>query len=76
MGVQGERFTSSERRTPLAAQDRICAEPGCGTRLSVYNDLEHCSLHAPIVAGRMWRRKVLNPPTPPPSPRAGGDASS
>lgn len=25
---------------------RTCAEPGCETRLSVYNDAEHCSVHA------------------------------
>ena len=58
-GVQGERFTSADRRRPLASQDRICAESGCATRLSVYNDLEHCSLHAPLVVGRM-RGMVLN----------------
>lgn len=27
---------------------RTCAEPDCETRLSVYNDAEHCSLHNPI----------------------------
>ena len=59
MRVQGERFTSVERGSPLAPGDRVCAEDGCLTRLSVYNDLDHCSLHAPMVVPRM-RGKVLN----------------
>jgi hypothetical protein len=59
MRVQGERFTSVERRTPLAPGDRVCAEPGCPTLLSVYNDMDHCALHAPMVVPRM-RGKVLD----------------
>ena len=59
MRVQGERFTSIERNLPRSSSGRICAEPGCQTRLSVYNELEHCSLHAPMVVPRM-RGKVLD----------------
>jgi hypothetical protein len=59
MRVQGERFTSVERHAPRSMTGRVCAEPECETRLSVYNDLQHCSLHAPMVVPRM-RGKVLD----------------
>ena len=59
MRVQGERFTSIERNLPTSQQGRVCGEPGCETQLSVYNDQEFCSLHAPMVVPRM-RGKVLD----------------
>ena len=59
MRVQAEKFTSIERGTPLAPGDRVCAESDCSTRLSVYNDLDFCSLHAPMVVPRM-RGKVYD----------------
>ena len=59
MRVQAEKFTSIERCTPLAPGDRVCAELECSTRLSVYNDLDFCSLHAPMVVPRM-RGKVYD----------------
>ena len=59
MSVQGERFTSTERNLPRAADGRVCAEPGCQTRLSVYNEQDFCALHAPMVVPRM-RGKILD----------------
>ena len=59
MRVQGERFTSIERNLPRSSHGRVCAEVDCATRLSVYNDGDHCSLHAPMVVPRM-RGKVLD----------------
>ncbi len=50
-------MTSSSEAGPLAPGDRVCAEADCSTRLSVYNDLDHCSLHTPMVVPRM-RGKV------------------
>ncbi len=29
---------------------RVCAEPGCGTRLSVYNKWKYCWQHEPVHA--------------------------
>ncbi len=37
---------------------RVCAEEGCETRLSVYNDAEHCSLHHPTVLLRTRGRHI------------------
>jgi hypothetical protein len=59
MRVQAERFTSIERNLPRSADGRVCGEPGCSTRLSVYNEQDFCALHAPMVVPRM-RGKVLN----------------
>jgi hypothetical protein len=59
MRVQGERFTSIERNLPRSSNGRVCGEPDCNTRLSVYNEQEYCSLHAPMVVPRM-RGKVLD----------------
>ncbi len=59
MRVQAERFTSIERHLPRSTEGRVCAESGCDTQLSVYNELDHCSLHAPMVVPRM-RGKVLD----------------
>ena len=56
--VAGERISSEERRSGLAPTGRVCGEPGCATRLSVYNEHEHCALHQPMVVPRM-RGKVL-----------------
>jgi len=46
---------TSNRRT---AKGRVCAEPGCGTKLSMYNDGDHCSLHAPMITPRTRGRKI------------------
>jgi len=57
--VGGHRITSEQRSSPLAAVGRVCGEVGCGTRLSVYNDLDYCSLHQPMIVPRM-RGRVLD----------------
>jgi hypothetical protein len=57
--VSAQRVTSEQRSSPLAAVGRVCGESGCGTQLSVYNDLDFCSLHQPMIVPRM-RGKVLD----------------
>lgn len=47
---------SRSRRT--GGGPRICAEDGCETRLSVYNDADHCSLHHPDVVLRTRGRHI------------------
>jgi hypothetical protein len=37
---------------------RVCQEKGCSTRLSIYNDGDHCSLHAPMVTPRTRGKKI------------------
>lgn len=40
------------------ATGRLCAESSCGTRLSVYNDSEYCSLHRLGVKPRIRGKNV------------------
>jgi hypothetical protein len=30
------------------AEGRVCAEPGCGTKLSIYNKWNYCWQHEPV----------------------------
>ena len=52
--------TDYELRPPVAksAPHRVCAEPGCHTRLSVYNHGRYCGLHEPYEF--VGRAKVCN----------------
>lgn len=56
--VSGERFTSADRLSVRFAADRVCAEDGCTTRLSIYNDGDHCSLHEPMSSQRVRGRRI------------------
>ena len=55
--VRAERITSIEGRTRRSTAGRVCERPGCETRLSIYNDGKHCSLHAPMQVPRTRGRK-------------------
>lgn len=55
--VRGERVTSVEGRTRRTRAGRVCEQGGCETRLSIYNDGDRCSLHAPMVVPRTRGRK-------------------
>lgn len=50
------RKANGARREQAGA--RTCVEPGCETRLSVYNDAEHCSLHHPAELLRTRGRHI------------------
>jgi hypothetical protein len=56
--VRGERISSIEGRTRRHTAGRVCERDGCETKLSIYNDGSHCSLHAPMVVPRTRGRKL------------------
>ncbi|MEQ8719513.1 MAG: hypothetical protein RIE08_18065 [Acidimicrobiales bacterium] len=56
--VRGERPTSETRTAPRSAKGRVCVEEDCGTRLSIYNDLDYCAHHQPMVVQRMRGRVI------------------
>jgi hypothetical protein len=56
--IGGERITGDRRPSQQFGTGRVCADDGCDTRLSLYNDGEWCALHAPMEVPRM-RGKVL-----------------
>jgi hypothetical protein len=47
--VMGERFLGVQRTPHRNAAGRVCAESGCTTLLSIYNDGEFCAAHAPLI---------------------------
>lgn len=61
--VVGEPIGSHNRPAQFAG-GRVCAEPGCATKLSVYNSDEYCALHGALphamerARGRRRRRKM------------------
>lgn len=46
--MSARRPTGTTRSPKTYAHDRICADPGCTTRLSRYNKREFCHPHAPV----------------------------
>jgi hypothetical protein len=56
--VSGSAITSTEGRPRRSKPGRVCREEGCSTKLSVYNDGAHCSLHAPMVVPRTRGKKI------------------
>ncbi|HTZ09064.1 MAG TPA: hypothetical protein VMB72_08320 [Acidimicrobiales bacterium] len=51
-------FTGYGRPSRTFARGRVCAEPGCETKLSIYNDDEYCSLHMSPSAPRLRGKKI------------------
>ncbi len=47
-----------DRPSRSFAKDRTCREPGCGTRLSIYNDGDYCYLHEPMAVPRTRGKKI------------------
>lgn len=56
--VIGFPITGNDRPSKAFAKNRICREPGCDTRLSIYNNGKFCSLHQPMVVPRTRGRKI------------------
>jgi hypothetical protein len=57
--VAGSPFgTQSDRPSRSFGKDRVCPEPGCGTRLSSYNPGKFCSLHEPMTVPRTRGKKI------------------
>lgn len=48
----------SERPSRSFARGRVCREPGCSTRLSIYNSGRYCYEHEPMAVPRTRGRKI------------------
>lgn len=60
IALSGYRLGHSPRALRQHAAGRICAEPDCTTRLSVYNAQDRCALHKrPTKPPRNRGRKVV-----------------
>ena len=60
LDYRGSRIQQLPRRNRTYPAGRSCAEPGCSTRLSIYNRTSFCWQHEPtrmyVARGRRKRR--------------------
>jgi hypothetical protein len=56
--VGAQPICGSERPSRAFKKGRTCQEPGCGTKLSIYNQGRFCSLHEPMAVPRTRGRKI------------------
>ncbi len=48
----------NDRPSRSFKKDRTCLEPGCGTKLSIYNQGKFCYLHEPMSVPRTRGKKI------------------
>jgi hypothetical protein len=56
--VAGTPISGSDRPSKAFGPDRSCREPGCDTRLSIYNNGKYCYLHEPMAVPRTRGKKI------------------
>jgi hypothetical protein len=54
----GEVYNNHDRPPPRFPPGRVCAEPGCGVYVSIYNASNYCSVHEAKMAPRIRGKKV------------------
>ncbi len=55
--IGGQRPRGLPRASHRSASGRVCAHPGCETRLSTYNRRDKCWAHAEMKVPRLRGRK-------------------
>ncbi|MEY2568678.1 MAG: hypothetical protein QOE35_3207 [Actinomycetota bacterium] len=56
--VQGTPISGNERPSRSFKKGRVCDDPGCATRLSIYNKGNYCYQHEPMAVPRTRGRKI------------------
>jgi hypothetical protein len=56
--VAGTSINGADRPSKAFGKDRECREPGCETRLSMYNNGKYCYLHEPMAVPRTRGKKI------------------
>ena len=56
--VQGTPFKGSDRPSRSFGKGRICKDPDCQTRLSMYNSGKYCYEHEPMTIPRTRGKKI------------------
>jgi len=54
----GHTLSGSERPSKAFTKDRKCREPGCSTKLSIYNNGRYCYQHEPMAVPRTRGKKI------------------
>lgn len=57
--VRGAAIKGMTRPSKRFADGRVCAKPGCETKISRYNKAEFCHAHAPVRFPRV-RGKIVD----------------
>lgn len=55
---RGAHVIGLPRRSRTYREDRVCAHPGCSTRLSTYNRRETCFVHTGVKIPRLRGKKA------------------
>ncbi len=55
--MRGHHPVGLPRKSRTYAEGRVCADPGCETRISVYNRSDRCFLHAGARIPRLRGKK-------------------
>ena len=55
---RGASVRNLPRPNKTYGSGRVCAEPGCETKLSIYNDGKYCYQHEPMSVPRVRGRKI------------------
>ena len=56
--VGGRPISGHDRPSRSFKAGRVCQEPSCDTKLSIYNKGKYCYLHEPHAAPRTRGRKI------------------
>lgn len=56
--IGGTGLTGHGRPSRTFRNGRVCAEAGCETKLSIYNDDDRCSLHVNPSTPRLRGKKI------------------
>jgi hypothetical protein len=56
--VGGLPMSGADRPSRAFSKGRTCREPGCETRLSMYNQGKYCFLHEPMSVPRTRGKKI------------------
>jgi hypothetical protein len=56
--IGAKPLSGSDRPSRRASKDRICREPECSVKLSMYNFGKYCSSHEPMIVPRTRGKKI------------------
>jgi len=56
--VRGTSLSGNDRPSRSFGAGRVCREPGCSTRLSIYNNGKFCYQHEPMAVPRTRGKKI------------------
>jgi hypothetical protein len=56
--LSGHTLSGGERPSKAFGKGRICREPGCTTKLSMYNNGKYCYQHEPMAVPRPRGQKI------------------